>query len=189
MDFSDLYGSLLGLDRDIEQIQFWVRGSGKTTGTHNIKVEIKDISSNTAYRYISIDDGNPIWEQMVLDADVTNGDFWSYPALPPDPTQMKQMVFVIESYFNNSTGTFYLDDITFVDADDAPFDPASHSDDEFLAYSASGPLLGTSWIGSTRKTVYSRTVQPSQTYTAPRPPVLGSQPWRSASPGVGWIEP
>ena len=45
---------------------------------------------------------------------------------------MKQIVFVVESYFNNPGGTFYLDDIHFVDADDAPFDPDAHSDDEFL---------------------------------------------------------
>ena len=135
LDFTDLFGSSLAIDRDIEQIQFWVRGSGTTTATHNIKVELKDITGDfdhTAYRYITIDDNDTTWRQVVLDADVTNADFWSYNSLPPDPTQMKQIVFVVESYFNNPGGTFYLDDIHFVDADDAPFDPDAHSDDEFL---------------------------------------------------------
>jgi hypothetical protein len=69
---------------------------------------------------------------VILDADVTNSSFWSYNDQPPDPTKMKQKVFVIESFFNHPTGTFYIDDIHFVDADDSPFDPDQHTDDEFL---------------------------------------------------------
>jgi hypothetical protein len=135
LDFIDIYGSLNEEDKDFEQIHFWVRGSGTTTGTHNIKVELKDNTGDfnrTAYRYITIDDSDTTWREVVLDADVTNSSFWSYNGQPPDLTRMKQMVLVIESYFNNPTGTFYIDEIHFVDADDSPFNPDQHTDDEFL---------------------------------------------------------
>jgi hypothetical protein len=137
IDFTDIYGDLNEVDKDFEQIHFWVRGSGATTDTHNIKVELKDSSGDfnrTAYRYITVDDSDTTWQQVVLDADVTNASFWSYTGLAPNPTKMKQMVFVVESYFNNPTGTFYIDDIHFVDADDSPFNPDQHTDDEFLDF-------------------------------------------------------
>ena len=137
LDFTDIYGALNEPDKDFEQLQFWVRGSGTTTATHNVKIELKDNTGDyarTAYRYITIDDADTVWRRIVLDADVTNADFWSYNALPPDPTRMKQLVLIIESYFNAPTGTFYLDDIRFVDADDAPFDPDQHTDDEVLDF-------------------------------------------------------
>ena len=136
LDFMDIYGSLYG-EANFEQIHFWVRGSGTTTGTHNVKIELKDIRDAyeyTAYRYITIDDSDTTWREVVLDADVTNSSFWSYNLHPPDPTRMKFLVFVIESYFNNPTGTFYIDDIHFVDADDGPFDLDQHTDDEFLDF-------------------------------------------------------
>jgi uncharacterized repeat protein (TIGR01451 family) len=135
LDFTDIYGSLNGKDKDFEQIHFWVRGSGTTTGTHNVKVELKDNTNDfyhTAYRYITIDDGDTTWRRIVLDADVTNESFWSYNLHPPDPTKMKQLVFVVESAFNNPSGTFYIDDIRFVDANDRPFDLDQRTDDEFL---------------------------------------------------------
>jgi hypothetical protein len=135
LDFTDIYGDLSGEARDFEQLQFWVRGSGATNGRHNIKIELKDATGDynrTAYRYIAVDDNDTAWRQIVLDADVSNSSFWSYNLEPPDPTRMKQLVFVVESYFNNPTGTFYIDDIQFVDADDTSFDPGQHTDDEFL---------------------------------------------------------
>lgn len=136
LDFTDIYGSLSGEAKDFEQLQFWVRGSGATSGTHNVKVELKDSipgGVHTAYRYITIDDSDATWQQIVLDADVTNDSFWSYSEEGgPDPTSMKQLVFVIESYFNDPEGTFYIDDIQFVDADDAPFEIGPDDDDEFL---------------------------------------------------------
>ena len=135
IDFTDIYASLNGEDKDFEQIHFWVRGSGVTTKTHNLKVELKDNTNSfdrTAYRYVAIDDGDTTWRQIVLDADVTNRAFWSYNLHHPDPTKMKQLVFVVEGSFNNPTGTFYLDDVHFVDADDGPFDLSQHTDDEFL---------------------------------------------------------
>ena len=137
IDFTDIYGDLNGESKDFEQLQFWVRGSGATDATHNLKIELKDTTGDfnrTAYRYITIDDSDTAWRQIVLDADVTNASFWSYNEGPPDITRMKQIVFVIESYFNNPSGTFYIDDIQFVDADDTPFDPGLHTDDEFLDF-------------------------------------------------------
>lgn len=44
----------------------------------------------------------------------------------------KFLVFVIESYFNNPTGTFYIDNIHLIDADDSLFDLDQHTDGEFL---------------------------------------------------------
>lgn len=135
LDFTDIYGDLVGDARDFEQLQFWVRGSGATAGVHNVKIELKDNTGayeRTAYRYITIDDSDTTWRQVVLDADVTNGDFWSYNGQPPDPTRMKELVLVVESYFNNPTGTFYIDDIHFVDADDSPVDADTLPEDQFL---------------------------------------------------------
>jgi|GEM_PF-872993 len=137
LDFTDIYGNLNSEAKDFEQIQFWVRGSGTTTGTHNIKIELKDNTddfNHTAYRYITIDDSNTTWREVVLDTDVTNSSFWSCNLHPPDPTKMKFLVFVIESFCNNPTGTFYIDDIHFVDADDSPFILNQHTDDEFLDF-------------------------------------------------------
>jgi hypothetical protein len=137
LDFTDIYGDLNGPDRDFEQITFWVRGSGLTTATHNVKVELKDTTGDyghTAYRYVAIDDSDTTWRQVVLNADVTDADSWVYNLHPPDPTRMKQLVFVIERSLNNQTGTFYLDDIHFVDADASPFDLDGHTDDEFLDF-------------------------------------------------------
>lgn len=137
LDLTDTYGSLHEPDQDVDQLHFWVRGSGTTTATHNVKVELKDhtgADEHTAYRYLEIDDADTRWQRIVLDADVTNADFWSYPGSPPDPTHMKQLVLVIERAFNAPTGTFYLDDISFVDADAQPFDPEHHTEDEFLAH-------------------------------------------------------
>ncbi len=133
LDFTDIYGDLAGEAKDFEQLQFKVQGSGATSGTHNVKVELKDTSGLRAYRYITIDDSDTTWQQIVLDADVTNDSFWSCGQEGcPDPTSMKQLVFVIESYFNNPTGTFYIEDIQFVDADDAPVDIGLLTDDQFL---------------------------------------------------------
>ncbi|NQT12422.1 MAG: hypothetical protein HQ582_06730 [Planctomycetes bacterium] len=139
IDFTDVFGNLSGEDKDFEQIQFWVRGSGLTDRTHNVKVELKDATDQfdrTAFRYITVDDSDPAWQRVVLDADVTNGSFWSYNLDPPDPTDMKFLILVVEKSFNEfegePAGTFYVDNIQFVDADDAPFNPAQESDDAFL---------------------------------------------------------
>jgi len=139
LDFTDIYGDFNDQGRDFEQIHFRVRGSGLTASVHNLKIELKDARADeedaynhTAYRYIHISDEDTSWRKVVLDADVTNAAFWSYNQHPPDPTQMKQLVLVIESDFNDPAGTFYLDDIHFVDEDDAPFDLPTHTDDEFL---------------------------------------------------------
>lgn len=135
LDFTDIYGELSGDSKDLEQITFWVKGSGVTNQVHNLKVELKDNRNDfeyTAIRYIPIDDSDPTWRKVVLDADVTNSDFWSYNLHAPDPTAMKFLVFVVESSFNESSGTFYIDNIQFVDADDSEFSLGEHTDDEFL---------------------------------------------------------
>ena len=134
INFNDIFGAS-NEQRDFEALSFWVRGSGLTQNVYNVKVELKDVRDrfeNTAFRYITIDDSNTQWQQIVLDADVLNGDFWSYNEDPPDPTQMKFLVFVVESFFNAPSGTFYIDNIGFIDADDAQFDPAQNTDDAFL---------------------------------------------------------
>ncbi len=140
LNFNDLYGSLEEGEKDFDLIIFWVRGSGLTNNQHIIKLELKDNRpkgerySYTAYKYISIDDKNTEWTPIVLDADVTNSKFWSYNQYPPDPTKMKEMVFVIESAYNGTSGSFYIDNILFVDEDDSPFILNAHSDDEFLEF-------------------------------------------------------
>lgn len=135
IDFTDIYGQLAGPATDFDQIQFWVRGSGATNHSHQIKIEIKDVTdsySRTAYRYITIDDSDTTWREVVLDADVTNTDFWTYNQDAPDPTQLKFLVFTLESFFNDPSGTFYLDNIRFTDVDATPAAIAELTDDEFL---------------------------------------------------------
>lgn len=85
LNLADIDGDLAGAPRDVEQIQFWVRGSGRTTQTHNVKIELKDATDSfdrTAYRYITIDDADTTWQRVALDADVTNASFWSYNVAP-----------------------------------------------------------------------------------------------------------
>ncbi|MEK7813157.1 MAG: carbohydrate binding domain-containing protein, partial [Candidatus Desantisbacteria bacterium] len=136
LNFNDIYGSLTEGEKDLDLIVFWVRGSGMSDKQHIIKLELKDNRPNderynyTAYKYISIDDEDIDWKPIVLDADVTNSKFWSYNQYPPDPAKMKEMVFVIESAYNGTSGNFYIDDIQFVDMDDEPF--VITDDDSFL---------------------------------------------------------
>ncbi|MCA9986778.1 MAG: hypothetical protein KDE59_20855, partial [Anaerolineales bacterium] len=135
LDMTDIFSPLIGPARDIEQIQLWVRGSGQSTRQHIIKFELKDATDSferTAYRYIFVDDSDTTWRLVVLDADVTNGAFWRYNDLPPDPTTLKLAVWVLEDELNADSGTFYLDNIHFVDADDTPFDLNNQTDDAFL---------------------------------------------------------
>jgi hypothetical protein len=135
LDFTDLYGVLKEAPKDFEQLQFWVRGSGLTNHVHRLKIELKDAGGDyfhTAYRYITVNDNDTAWRLVTLDADVANAAFWSYNQYPPDPTRMKELVIVIERARNPASGRLYLDEFRFIDADDAPFDPAVQGDDAFL---------------------------------------------------------
>jgi len=138
LNFNDIYGSLEEGAKDFDLLIFWVRGSGISNNQHIIKLELKDNRSKderhsyTAYKYISIDDKDTEWKPIVLDADVTNSKFWSYNQHPPDPTKMKEMVFVVESAYNGTSGTFYIDNISFVDEDDVPF--VITDNDSFLEF-------------------------------------------------------
>jgi hypothetical protein len=140
LNFSDIYGKLEGEHNDFEQIHFWVRGTGTSNKIHNVKVELKDNRDTnerfnyTAIKYIKIEDNNTNWKEIVLDADVRSSSFWSYNKHKPDPGRMKELVVIIESSFNDISGTFYIDDIRFVDADDEPFNLSEHTDDEFLDF-------------------------------------------------------
>lgn len=142
LNFNDIYGSLEEGEKGFDLIILWVKGSGMSNNQHIIKLELKDNRSKderynyTAYRYISIDDKDTEWKPIVLDANVTNSKFWSYNQHPPDPAKMKEMVFIIESAYNGTSGSFYIDNISFVDEDDSPFVLNAHSDDEFLEFIA-----------------------------------------------------
>ena len=114
-----------------------MRGSGLSSSTHQLKVELKDASgvyTRTAYRYLPISDASTTWQEVILDADVTNAAFWSYNGQPPDPTTMKELVFVLEAGANPPSGRFYIDQLAFVDLDDTLFDPATHTQPEFLEH-------------------------------------------------------
>lgn len=140
LNFTDIYGKLEGEHNDFEQIRFWVRGSGTSNKIYNVKVELKDNREKderfnyTAIKYIKVDDNNTNWKEIVLDANLTNSSFWSYNKHKPDLGRMKELLFVLESPFNDISGTFYIDDIRFVDADDEPFNLSEHTDDEFLDF-------------------------------------------------------
>ena len=126
---------------DWEYLRFYIRGSGTSTNTMNLKIEIKESSAtgdpyyHTAYQYIQIDEANTNWIPIVLRNDLTNVISWSYNKYPPDPTRIKELVFVLESCFNPDSGTFYLDDLAFIDTN-SPAQPVTpdSSDQEFLEY-------------------------------------------------------
>ena len=143
IDFNNIFGATLER-KNFDQIEFWVRGSGGS-GFQNVKVELKDgtdQADRTAYRYIRIDNSNTNWQRIVLDADVTNSDFWIYNAGTPDSANMKFLSFVVEHQYNapasgNAVGTFQIDNVSFHDADDQPFDPQPTSRPLFLIRDAS----------------------------------------------------
>lgn len=126
---------------DWDYLCFYVRGSGISTNIMNLKIEIKESSAagdpyyHTAYQYIQINDSDTNWIPVVLRNDLTNSLSWSYNKYPPDPAKIKELVFVLESYFNPESGSFYVDDLAFVDTNSPawPITPFS-SDQAFLEY-------------------------------------------------------
>ena len=151
-DFTGVWNSLINSRSDTypeyvlrvtnwEYLRFYVRGSGASANVFWLKIEIKEssISGNpyyrTAYRYVPINDSNTQWTSIVLNNDLTNELFWSFNQYPPDPTKIKELVFVLESRYNPSSGSFYMDDVAFIDSD-KPAQPVtrSSSDETFLNY-------------------------------------------------------
>ena len=124
-----------------EYLRFYIRGNGESTNILNLKIEIKESSAagdpyyRTAYQYIQIDESNTNWIPVVLDNDLTNELAWSFNHYPPDPTKIKELVFVLEGFFNPSAGSFHVDDLAFVDTH-LPADPVTpdSSDQTFLDY-------------------------------------------------------
>jgi hypothetical protein len=124
-----------------DYLRFYVRGSGATEKTFNVKVEVKqqpageDPFDYTAYQYIQIDDSNIDWQPVVLSLDLDSPLAWSHNRYYPDKAYIKEITFVIENYFNPAQGTFYVDDIELIDLDEEeqPLLPSA-SDTEFLDY-------------------------------------------------------
>jgi hypothetical protein len=150
--FTGLWNSLVGradyreFALDVsrwDRLQFYVRGSGLTNQVYRVKVEMKEARPNgddrdrfqhTAYRYIAIDDSSIVWKPVVLDLDISNPDHWSYNRFAPDRTQLKELNFVVEKFFNPASGTFFIDDVEFVKVGQLPPVSPSSPDAEFLQY-------------------------------------------------------
>ena len=138
---SDTYPEYVLSVTNWDTLRFYVRGSGASANVLTLKIEIKESSisgdsyDRTAYRHVQIDDSNTNWTPIVLNNDLTNRLFWSFNKYPPDPTKIKELVFVLESRYNLSSGSFYMDDVAFIDSD-KPAQPVtrSSSDETFLNY-------------------------------------------------------
>lgn len=124
-----------------ECLRFFVRGSGDSNEVFNVKVEIKEARPDddpfnyTAYTYVRIDDASTEWREIALDLNLANNEAWSYNQFVPDATRAKELVFVLENFFNPQGGTFYIDGIALIDADVAgpPIDESS-PDEAVLEY-------------------------------------------------------
>ena len=109
----------------------------------HLKIEIKQSStaddpysySHTAYQYVQIDESNTNWISILLSNDLTNKWSWFFNQYPPDPTKIKELAFVLEGYRNPDSGSFYMDDLAYLDSD-VPAQPVtpSSSDQAFLDY-------------------------------------------------------
>jgi hypothetical protein len=129
-----------------EYLRFYVRGSGASANAFFLKIEIKEAGRtndpdyayfHTGIKYIQINDANTNWTPIVLTNDLTNTSSWKINphGYSPDPTKIKDLVFVLEGRFNPSSGSFYMDDMAFIDKDQ-PAQPVtrSSSDQTFLNY-------------------------------------------------------
>ncbi len=148
--FGGLFTSILGntsfpeiaLDLTTwEFLTFDLRGSGTTTDVFNLKVEMKEARDDgmsfdyTAYTYVPVADDATDWTTVVLPLDFGDAGSWSLHRFEPDITKMKELVLVLESHFNPGAGSFFVDNIELVDADQPqpPVDTSS-TDGEVLAY-------------------------------------------------------
>jgi hypothetical protein len=126
-----------------DYLRFYVRGSGASSNVIVVKIEIKQSPteddpysySHTAYQYFQIDESNTNWVPIFFRNDLTDPGTWFFNQYPPDPTKIKEMVFVLEGYCNPDSGFFYVDDLAYLDSD-APAQPVTplSSDQVFLAY-------------------------------------------------------
>ena len=125
-------------------LRFYVRGSETFADIFDLKIEIKeafrenDINyafNHTAYKYILLDGADTNWTEVVLTNDFTNPSCWSLNRYPPDPTKIKELAFVLEAWCNPSSGSFYIDDVAFIDSG-KPAQPIteSSSDKAFIHY-------------------------------------------------------
>ena len=125
-------------------LRFYVRGSEAFADIFDLKIEIKeafrenDINyafNHTAYKYILFDGADTNWTEVVLTNDFTNPSCWSLNRYPPDPTKIKELAFVLEARCNPSSGSFYIDDVAFIDSG-KPAQPIteSSSDKAFIHY-------------------------------------------------------
>ncbi|HZL43879.1 MAG TPA: glucoamylase family protein [Verrucomicrobiae bacterium] len=130
LNFTNLYGPLrnsTGNPSRVENVRvtdltFRARGDGVGEFTHNVKVELKSPDKVL---------GSDVF-------DVPNDTNWVRCDFPiarlegADVSQVKEMVFVIEDWRNNSrTGHIYVDDLSFI-TDEPAYNPVTWSDDALL---------------------------------------------------------
>ena len=108
---------------EFSQVQLSLRAAGSNIGPVWVKLELKDARDSndfTAYRYVELDPNPSSWTRVVLDADLSNQEQWFYHQHPPDPTQLKFLVLVGESFFNEDAFSFYLDEIRLIHQTETP---------------------------------------------------------------------
>lgn len=126
-----------------DSIEFFVRGSGLNPGkVYALKVEIKDYRDSNnyqAFQHIPVFDDSTNWQRIVLCANVSTGvcgwRFVQPGGGAPDRQKIKFLNFIIEGNQNPETeGTFYIDNISFIDVDEDTFLTDEHSDEDFLNF-------------------------------------------------------
>jgi hypothetical protein len=130
LNFTNLYGPLKDSQGNPSRVEhvavtrfsFWARGDGAEPCEHKIKVEFKSPQQLL---------GNAVFS-VPNETNWVRCDFPVSALGSADLSKVKELVFVIEDWRNNSrTGHVYLDDLSFT-TDETPYDPAHWPDDAFL---------------------------------------------------------
>jgi len=132
IDFKNIFGELQETPKDVEYVRFYVKGAPAPEDKIILRVELKDNKGSTAYYRVSIPNINESWQEVEIPIEsfirIDNVDLH----------HMKLLNFIIErnnyagNIHNPDKGTFYLDNIRFVDSDDSPKSLNEMSDDQFL---------------------------------------------------------
>jgi hypothetical protein len=130
LNFTNFYGALrnsAGNPSRVENVQvtnftFWARGNGEGDFAHQVKVEFKSAAgAELASQLFSIPN-HTNWTRFAFPTDTRSND-WS---------QVKEIVFVVENWRNDSRKShFFIDDLAF-NTDEPAVDPSTLSDDAML---------------------------------------------------------
>ncbi|HWC58437.1 MAG TPA: glucoamylase family protein [Verrucomicrobiae bacterium] len=130
LNFTNLYGALLNSSRNPSRVEnvhvtnftFWACGNGDGDFSHEVKVEFKSA------------DGTQLGSQLFSIPNRTNWTRFDFPidTSSNDWSRVKEIVFVIENWRNDSRKShFFIDDLAFT-TDEPKVDVSKLNDDQML---------------------------------------------------------